>query len=406
MRCVLWCLLLSGICVAQESSTDFRRLQLTDRYYCDGITAGDIDGDGNMDVVAGPFWYAGPEFTDAHRIYEQDPLPTAPSPSNSMLSFVHDFSGDGRSDILVLGRVHRHAARWYENPGDDSLWPRNFAFERVRGESPLLDDIDGDGRLELLTHWNDRWGVLQPDADSPRDPWSFRAIGQPGDWNQFYHGQGVGDLNGDGRQDIVINDGWFEQPADPRGLWPFHRGRFSRGRGGAQMLVYDVDGDGDNDVVTAIDSHGWGLAWFERVEPESGDAPDLREMGSVRFVPHTIMGDRTQAARFGAAFSQPHALALADIDGDGLRDVVTGKRRWAHGPLGDIEPGADPVVYWFRLRRDEGRVTYEPRLIDSRSGVGVQICVTDVTGDGRPDVLTASKLGAFVFVNRTGVPTE
>ena len=95
------------------------------------------------------------------------------------------------------------------------------------------------------------------------------------------------------------------------------------------------------------------------------------------------------------------SLALADIDGDGLQDIVCGKRVWAHGPQGDVEPNADPVLYWFRLTRPrKGEVRFIPQLIDDRSGVGVQISVTDVNGDRRPDVLTASKLGTFVFLNR------
>jgi hypothetical protein len=116
------------------------------------------------------------------------------------------------------------------------------------------------------------------------------------------------------------------------------------------------------------------------------------------------MGDRTEEAKYGVAFSQPHALALADVDGDGLTDIVTGKRRWAHGPAGDVEPNAEPVVYWFRLVRSGGTARFEPRRIDGASGVGVQIATADIDGNGAPDVLTASKLGTFVFFNRLTAP--
>src|SRR5262245_22913746 len=113
------------------------------------------------------------------------------------------------------------------------------------------------------------------------------------------------------------------------------------------------------------------------------------------------MGDRSEEAKYGICFSQPHALALADIDGDGLLDIVTGKRLWAHGPKGDIEPEGTPVLYWFQLVRAAGKpATFVPHLIDSNSGVGVQVSAVEVNDDGRADVLTVSKLGAFLFLNR------
>lgn len=398
----MWLLLLCPVLASAQGPVRFEKLTLTDRYYCDGIATGDINGDGKVDVVAGPFWYAGPEFTDAHQFYEQQPLPTAPSPSNSMFSFVHDFSGDGKPDILVLGRVHVHPARWYENPGDDpGMWKEHFAFERVRGESPQLVDLDGDGKKELTTHWENRWGTIQPDAEDCRKPWKFTPVAAAGKWNQWYHGQGTGDLNKDGRIDMLLNDGWLEQPSEKAKPWTFHRGKFSRTRGGAQMFAYDVDGDGDRDVISSLDAHGWGLAWFEQIAASVPATDETRTMGPVKFVPHPMMGSRDDESKYGVAFSQPHAVALADIDGDGLKDIVTGKRRWAHGPKGDVEPNAKPVVYWFKLSRDaNGKAKYTPHLIDEKSGVGVQIEVTDVNGDGRADVLSASKLGAFVFLNR------
>lgn len=388
----------------RQGPVRFEKRVLTDRYYCDGITAGDINGDGVCDVVAGPYWYAGPDFDRAYEFYAAVPLPREPSPSNSMFSFVHDFNGDGRADILVLGRVHKHPAVWYENPGPtEGLWPAHIVFERIRGESPVLCHLTDAGRPQLITHWEGRWGYLTPDAAQPAAPWKFTAVGDDEDWPQFYHGQGVADLNGDRRLDLLLNDGWYGQPAvtRPAQPWTFHRGTFSRGRGGAQMFADDVDGDGDADVITALDAHGWGLAWFELLSGVAdSDDPELRHVGDRWYRRHLIMSDRSREQALGAAFTQPHALALADIDGDGHRDIVTGKRMWAHGPTGDIEPNAAPVLYWFQWTRDvTGNVRFRPHRIDDSSGVGVQLTVADVNADDRPDILTVSKLGTFVFLS-------
>lgn len=391
-----------------QADTTFRKQVLTTDYLADGIHAADVDRDGKMDIIAGPYWYVGPDFKTRYEFFEVTATPPEAHPSNSMFSFVHDFNGDGWMDILVLGRVHKHKAYWYENPGDANTarsnkhWKQHLVFERVRGESPTLVDLDGDGQPQIICHWENKWGWIEPVKGKPTWVWNFVAISKKKSWNQFYHGMGAGDVNGDGKLDLMINDGWYEQPAKPRAagandgkvdqLWPFHAFKFGEA-GGAQMFAYDVDGDKDNDIITALNAHLWGLAWFETTITERNE--------SIQFLKHPLMGDRTQEKQFGVAFSQPHAMTLGDINGDGLKDIIVGKRRWAHGPKGDVEPNAAAVVYWFELKRDKktGKATFIPHLIDDNSGVGVQIQAIDVTGDGKLDVLTTSKLGAFLFVN-------
>lgn len=380
----------------------FDKLVLTDQYFCDGISAGDINRDGRPDVVAGPYWYAGPEFKSRQAFYEPVPHPPEVSPTNSMFTFVWDFNGDGWNDILVLGRVMHHEAFWYENPGKKSAseqngyWRKHFVCARVFGESPAFEDVDGDGRPEIVTHVDGRWGWFAPDPAQPEKPWQFHAVTEKGNFHHYYHGQGIGDINGDGQLDLVLNEGWWEQPpksAAPGTLWTAHPFAAKLGeKGGAQILVYDVDGDGRNDLVSAIDAHRWGLSWFQQKRGENG---------AITFSEHRMMGDRSEEAKFGVAFSQPHALCAADLDGDGLLDVVTGKRRWAHGPKGDVEPMETPVNYAFLLRRDgKGGAAFTPQLIDDASGLGVQINAADLNGDRRPDVITSSKLGAFVFFTK------
>lgn len=404
------CLILvsmGGTLIASEPSSDgpvkFARMVLNDKYLCDGISSGDFNKDGRMDIVAGPYWYAGPEFRVKTEIYpvgmfwDSKGVPQG-EPSNSLFSFVHDFNGDGWSDILVQGRAVQHTPYWYENPkGATGHWRKFQVFDRIWGENPQMLDIDGDGKPEILCNWGGKVGWLRPDPD-PFKPWSFTGISEAGPWFNYTHGIGAGDVNGDGRSDLIQPDFWWEQP--PRGsgtgAWKSavteFRSSSGNGDGGAQMYAYDVDGDGDNDVVTSLDAHGWGLAWYE----------NATVAGRPVWNRHQVMGSRAEEAKYGVAFSQPHAMELSDVDGDGLRDIVVGKRRWAHGPTGDVEPGAAPVVYWFRLTREAGKgAVYRPYLIDDNSGVGLQLAALDVNGDGAVDIMTASKLGAFLFLNLT-----
>lgn len=156
------------------------------------------------------------------------------------------------------------------------------------------------------------------------------------------------------------------------------------------MFAYDVNGDGLNDVITSLDGHGYGVVWFEQT----------REGGAEGWTKHLIVGEKAEENPQAVLFSQPHAMELIDMDGDGLKDIVTGKRFWAHGPKGDADPMGTPVLYWFRLTRYAGSVQWSANLIDDASGVGTQVTAGDVSGDGRPDVVVGNKRGAFVFLRK------
>src|SRR5258705_13325482 len=131
------------------------------------------------------------------------------------------------------------------------------------------------------------------------------------------------------------------------------------------MYAYDVNGDGLNDVITSLAAHGYGLAWYEQLRE--------KKEGEIQFKQHILMNKEPKENRYGVQFSQLHAIDLVDMDGDGLKDIVTGKRFWAHGAEGDVEPNAPAVLYWFKLIRPaKGEVEFVPYLIDADSGVGTQ----------------------------------
>jgi hypothetical protein len=313
--------------------------------------------------------------------------------SDDFMNFVHDFNGDGWPDILVIG-LPGTAATWYENPeGKHGNWPAHRVFDVADNESPMLADIDGCGKPELICHTGGYLGYAKPDWSAPEKPWTFHRISSKGRWHKYTHGLGVGDINGDGRADMLLAEGWWEQPAsldgDPE--WKSHSFKFAEG--GAQMFACDVNGDGLQDVITCRNPHQYGLVWWEQV----------RKDGAIHFVEHVITGSKAEHNKQGVVFSQPHALALCDVDGDGVLDLVTGKRFWAHGPTGDVEPNAPAVLYWFRLVRDATTTQAEfvPHLIDNDSGVGMQIAVCP-----RNDLAISNKKGTYIFLNSIqGKPT-
>lgn len=391
MRHLLSCSLIAvaGFATAADNLVlhTFTKQRLSDQFLSEGSAIGDFNKDGIKDVVSGPYWYAGPELTSKHSIYPAKPFePT--NYSDAFLMFAHDLNGDGFDDVVVVGWPGKEGV-WFENPGNGMPWTRHVVMDVVDNESAMLIDLTGDGKPEMLCNRGGFVGYYAVDWSDPKQAWTWKSVSEKGKWHKYTHGIGQGDLNGDGRVDVLLREGWWEQPASLAGdpAWKFHAQEFSDGTpkgGGAQMLVDDVDGDGRADVITSIKAHEWGLAWFQQQADGS-------------FKRHDIIGPKPEDSPYGVAFSQLHALALIDIDGDGLKDIITGKRWWAHGPKGDPNPNDPAVLYWFRRERSADGVLFVPHLVDDDSGVGCQVTVGDVTGDGKPDIVVGNKKGTAVF---------
>jgi len=310
--------------------------------------------------------------------------------SDNFLTYAFDFNGDGWTDILCIGWPGKESY-WYENPkGGYGPWKQHLAWDVVDNESPMLADLFGNGKPVLVCCSGGYIGYAQPNWEKPDEKWTFHPITPKGTYQRYTHGIGVGDINGDGRADIMEATGWWEQPASLEGdpVWKKHE--FEFGSGGAQMYAYDVNGDGKADIITSLAAHKYGLAWFEQTN----------EGGVEGWIKHVIVGEKPEDNPQGVMFTQPHAIWMQDMNGDGLLDIVTGKRFWAHGPTGDINPNDPAVLYWFELKRSGKEVQWIAHLIDDNSGVGTEVMAGDLNGDGKPDVVVGNKKGAFIFLRK------
>ncbi len=382
---------LAAACTA-TAAPSHRRLQLDDKFYAEGAVFADLNRDGVMDVVAGPFWYEGPAYKVRHEIYEPKPYDPLKY-SENFIAAADDVDGDGWKDVVVIGFPGLDAA-WYRNPGNNvGHWAKHHAHAPVDNESAMYIDLTGDGRREIVCSSGGKYGYAAPDPDDPTRPWVFHPISTHSNAFQRYtHGLGVGDVDQDGRNDLIERSGWWRQPAasasgDP---WIHHVFAFSKA-GGAQMAVADINGDGLPDIVTSKAAHGYGLSWFEQVRGAQG---------AITFREHAILPEEADKKFKGVQFSQLHALVLADVNGDDIPDIVTGKRWWAHGPDKDPDPMGTPVVYAFIVGKGAGgAVTFSPMLIDDASGIGTQFDACDVNGDKRADFAISNKRGTFVLLS-------
>jgi FG-GAP-like repeat len=485
----------------------------------EGVGVADVNKDGKLDIITGDVWYEAPDWKMHSMRKERDPK-RAPGHkwkpeeySESFAVFVDDFNGDGYPDAIVIPFPGKPCF-WYENPkGKPELWKEHLLTTSACNETPIFVDLFGTGKKVLVMAWQpDGKGNMGemcyflPGKD-PSKPWERHSISGPSGsakgqeipyTQRFSHGLGHGDVNGDGRADIICPGGWWEQPAKLDGKpWKFHKADL--GPLCADMHTYDIDGDGKADIVSSS-AHQTGMWWHQQksgnafvrhtlfpVPAETAKLPakhglskqeeafflainkeraaqkrapwrinlalctharNLLDKGFDKsakpaysgamvsgafgaganldsfikellnsqkadsshkwIAPHVevgvaigtdgkgivILGNRGLFAQFG----QSHALHCVDINGDGLKDLVTGRRWWAHGPKGDDAPMDPAYLYWFEAKRDKtGLVTFTPHMIDDDSGIGTQFAVIDINGDGLLDVVISNKRGVYVF---------
>jgi hypothetical protein len=361
----------------------------------------DIDGDGKPDIAAGRNYYIAPKWTK-YAEYRDGAATNGPDVDDNYEGTM-DVNNDGRMDVLSSGWMLRQGIYWYENPGQLAVkWPSHELLPADGLEGMVIGNLAGhDGKDILVNYFARKPGrSLIWFEHIDQAPWFRQHVLGPENIG-VSHGNGIGDINGDGRNDVVTTSGWFEAPPRPtEEPWNWHPDyQFSAygaggrpGGAGLPILVTDANGDGLADIIIGSD-HGYGLAWYEQKV----------EGGKRSFVQHWI---ETEFPTF-------HTMALADLDGDGRPELITGKQLLAHngGDVGALEP-----TFLFYYKFANGR--FERHIISYSAlepyfgpgsggpppqyvvGVGMRLSVGDMDGDGRQDIIVACRTGLYVFFNK------
>ena len=367
-----------------QTSADFRKHTLTNEFLSEGVAVADVNKDGKIDVMAGSFWFEAPDWK-RHEIAPGKSFDPAKEYSTSFLNFSMDVNLDGWADLIVIG-FPGTPGLWFENPKNNGgHWKKQVISEVVGigNESPNFVDVDGDGRNDILCADSNAKQIVWLRAPTKKGStaWERIAISEtdaPGT-DKFSHGLGLGDVNKDGRKDIIIKSGWWEAPVDKtKPNWIFHAADL--GEDCSHMHVLDADQDGLNDVLSAS-AHRFGIWWHQQVKDASGN---------ITWTRHEISKD----------ISQTHSSANVDINRDGQPDLITGKRFFAHNDT-DTDPGThDPAVLaWFEFKPGNSP-SWTQHQIDNNSGAGLNFITEDITKDGRIDIVISNKKGVFVFENK------
>jgi len=524
----------------------WKKIVLDKEFRSEGAGVTDVNKDGKPDVIVGDCWYEAPKDPSGEwkrHILRADRKFNLGVYTQSFCCFTDDYNGDGWNDVIVIP-FPGAPCYWYENPGaKGGLWKEHFLTNSACNETPIFVDLFKTGKKHLVMAWNPLKDDSDPKKGSYNDrgemcyflpgkdatqPWQRISISGPSakgkmvpGTQQFSHGLGHGDVNGDGRIDIIVSEGWWEQPTkvDSKTPWTFHAAKISGAV--SDMYTIDVDGDGKADIVSAS-AHNYGFWWSQQRDANSfvqnvlfpnpfdvakvpgqltlsdnekalfdgvnkvrtdhfkrspfAAHPELCKMahdhadrlaksgakeaniagnypGKVLVVKTTramppadakvkkdeltpmqkfaltllpdnvkekalvlpgfeigvgaakldngevqytlLIGDRAQFS----LPSQTHAMHHVDIDGDGTKDLVTGRRWWAHGERGDQGPNDPAYLYWFQAKRGkDGMMTFTPHQIDDDSGVGTSFAIADMNGDNLPDIIVANKRGVHVLL--------
>ena len=365
-------------CVSFFSSTGISQIkfrqQLIASESAESVGVFDVNNDHVLDIVSGSYWFEGPKFlkrsliSQVVRVNEYfDDFSTIPL----------DVNGDGHMDFITGGWFGK-SLHWKENPGNGGEWKQHLIAETGNIECTRAWDVDGDGYVEIVPNTPNSpliyYSLKRDKNNKATGEFSTTRIAE-----KQGHGLGFGDINGDGRGDFVVSNGWLEAPEERSNkLWKLHSDFKLTDDAGVPIIVADVNQDGLNDLIVGH-GHSYGLDWYEQ----------RKEAGNIQFIKHPI----------DPFHSQYHTMEWADIDNDNKMELITGKRYRAHN---DNDSGSnDPMeLCYFKWNGEsftKNVISYGTFGIGK--GTGIYFSIADLHNTGRKDIIVAGKDGLYVFFN-------
>lgn len=389
---IVW--LLGAVPFAAAGEPNFKKHDINPKSPFEGAGVFDVDKDGKLDVVSGNTWYRGPDFKENFPVREVSRTGTY---LNCFSTSPVDVNGDGLTDFVTCSFFEKNVG-WVQNPGEKGkTWSYHEIDLPGPSEAAVMVDLTGDGVPEYLPNAVNTVVFYELTGSGAGKSWKKWDLGT----EHAGHGVGTGDVNGDGRTDVLTPKGWFECPEDPRKQfpWAFHAD-WNLGATGIQILAKDVDGDGISDVVYGM-GHARGLYWLKQL-PHRDD--------------HTVW---SKPMEIDKTITSVHTLLWTDIDGDGKSDeLVTGKRVYAHEiEEGDVEA---PQIAWYAFDREAkawkkhqiymGEAAKNaPKEAAKRdalkdfapgtAGTGLEMTAIDIDFDGDIDLVCPGKSGLYLFEN-------